>query len=243
MGVAEVMRAFDRGADGTWTLAALALDVSVGIITTVSALVDLNEAAELRSQHTTGLVHALEQASGVASNQQAWREEMTHDATNALTALRGALLTLQRHDGRLDQGTVGRLRSAAIDEVLHLEHLILSTEQQPVEAFDAWQTVCAVTATQAAIGLDVTFSGGPAPALGRPADLATALTNLLVNAAVHAAGSPVSVDVVTDRHRVLVTVSDRDPASPRRRPSGSSHAARAARRAPARGSGCTSRAR
>ena len=136
---------------------------------------------------------------------------MTHDATNALTALRGALLTLQRHDGRLDQGTVGRLRSAAIDEVHHLEHLILSTEQQPVEAFDAWQTVYAVTATQRAVGLDVTVSGGSAPALGRPADVATALTNLLVNAAVHAAGSPVAVDVVTDRHRVLVTVSDRGP--------------------------------
>lgn len=211
MGVAEMLRAFDRGVDGTWTLAALALDVSVATITTVCALRDLNEAAEQRSLQTNGLVNALERASGVASDQQAWREEMTHDATNALTALRGALLTLHRYDGRLDRGTVGRLRSAAIEEVHHLEHLILSTEQQPVQVFDAWDTVCAVTATHQVIGFDITVSGGSAPARGRPGDVSTALTNLLVNAAVHAKGSPVKVDVVTDRNRVLVAVSDRGP--------------------------------
>jgi signal transduction histidine kinase len=211
MGVAELLRAFDRGVDGTWTLAALALNVSVGTITTVCALRDLNEAAEQRSLQTSGLVTALERASGTASDQQAWREEMTHDATNALTALRGALLTLHRYDGRLDRGTVGRLRSAAIEEVHHLEHLILATEQQPVQVFDAWDTVCAVTATQQVIGLDITVSGASAPARGRPGDVSTALTNLLVNAAVHAKGSPVKVDVTTDRNRVLVAVSDRGP--------------------------------
>ncbi len=59
MGVAEILRAFDRGVDGTWTLAALALNVSAAIIATVSALRDLNEAADQRSSQTDGLVSAL----------------------------------------------------------------------------------------------------------------------------------------------------------------------------------------
>jgi signal transduction histidine kinase len=212
MGIAELLRAFDASAPGVWTLAALFLCASVGLLTTHSALMDLDDAVTSGHAHLETLVSALDRASTVATRHEAWREEMTHDACNALAGLRGALQTLERYDGRLDESTTGKLRTAAIREVHHLEHLIVAAKDQPTRDFDVADVLGMVVETRRAQGTHIeVYGGGHLHAHGRPDDLATALQNLLVNAEVHAPGSPVVIRVAGTPEAVEVLVSDWGP--------------------------------
>ncbi|QWZ08978.1 hypothetical protein KRR39_03865 [Nocardioides panacis] len=212
VGVAELLRSFDASASGVWTLAALSLCVCAAALSAHSAMLDLDQAMTDERSHVDVLAEALQRAHTRASGHEEWREEMTHDACNALAGLRGALQTLERYDGRLDESTAGRLRTAAIAEIRHLEHLIVAPEEEGTRDFDVVEVVAAVVETRRALGTRIQVWGGiDGHTHGRPDDLATALQNLLVNAEVHAPGSPVVVHVSRGPSGVEIVVSDSGP--------------------------------
>lgn len=211
MGVAELMRVLDRGTAGSWALGALLLSALVAGLTFRCAAARLDDAVSLDHAHLADVSEALDRARVDIDRYECTRAETAHDARNAVAGLRAALLLLDQYDGRLTERDTAPLRRAAVEELAHLEHLLTRTVEQPSTPFDAAVVVASVVENRRALGAEITMRSSTAVAFGRPLDLRTAVQNLLVNAAVHAPGSPVEVDVVTEGHRVVVTVTDHGP--------------------------------
>lgn len=203
MAVAELLRVISVAHEGAWGVTGAALVAVIASLTAHRALLDLDEAAcAERDAATTTEAGALKQ--------RAWREELVHDASNALAGLRAALVTLEEYGGRLDTLTKERLRAAALGEVSHLEHLIIRGEPDDTVDFDLEPVLRTVVETRRAMGLEIELSPCDVRAHGRPGDVATVLQNLLVNAQQHAAG-PVTVTVDEVGERVEIHVADRGP--------------------------------
>ncbi len=210
MAVAELMRALSVVSPGAWHLAGGALVAVISAITAHRALLDLDDAIKSGREDLAAVDQALSSSREDAGNQRAWREEFTHDARNALAGLRAALTTLDQYGGALDEGTIERLRSAALGEVGHLEHLITRSDRDKNIDFDLARVIGTVVNSRRAAGLDVTETGPAIRAHGRPGDVATALQNLIVNAQQHAQG-PVRVTTRARGDWIDVTVADSGP--------------------------------
>lgn len=203
MAVAELLRVISVVHEGAWAVTGAALVAVIASLTAHRALIDLDEAARAEREAATS-------TEAGARKQRAWREEMIHDASNALAGLRAALVTLEEYGGQLDTATKHRLRAAALGEVNHLEHLIIRGEPDETIDFDLEPVLRTVVETRRAMGMDIELSDCDVRAHGRPGDVATVLQNLLVNAEQHAAG-PVTVRVGTVGDTVEIHVADQGP--------------------------------
>jgi len=211
MGVAELLHVVSvYHADGAWELASAALVAGLAAITAHRALIDLDEAATSERAHLDAVAEALHHTRAGMSQARARREEMVHDARNALAGLRAALVTLEKYDGVLDAPTSVRLRTAALGEISHLEHLIVRGDSAEMVDFDLAEIVTDVVEAQRATGLRADVHVDPLQVHGRPGDLATSLRNLLVNARLHGGGG-VTVRTVMVADRVEIHVADRGP--------------------------------
>lgn len=211
MGVAELLRGLAPHDSAVGAIAA-AVSVTVAVLAAYGALVDLVEASAAQDEHLESFARALTQAHAVVSDQTAWREGMVHDAHNAIAGLRAAMLVLSRHDGPADPA-VDNLRSAAFDELGHLEHLIARCDEADTVDYRLDSVVRRAVETRSALGMTAELITFPCWSHGRPADVTTALQNLLVNAQRHGGGEvTVRVDPLGDR--VRVTVADRGPGLP-----------------------------
>jgi signal transduction histidine kinase len=213
MAVAELLRVISVVHPGAWVVTGAALVAVIAALTAHRALLDLDEAAVAGRQDLDAVALELTTTAAGASRQRAWREELVHDASNALAGLRAALITLEEYGARLDATTKERLRAAALGEVSHLEHLIIRGEPDETVDFDLEPVLRTVVETRRAMGMDIELSECDLRVHGRPGDLATVLQNLLVNAELHARGP---VTVITDEvgDRVEIHVSDRGPGMP-----------------------------
>lgn len=210
MAVAELLRVISVVHPGAWEVTGAALVAVIACLTTHSALLDLDEAAQAELGATADVLTS-NRARG--NRQRARRGQPLHGPGTRSAGLRAALVTLEEYGARLDVSTKERLRSAALGEVGHLEHLIIRGERDATVDFDLEPVLRTVVETQRAMGLDVDLGDCDLQAHGRPGDVATVLQNLLVNAGQHADGR-VTVRAVTVGHRVEVHVEDRGPGMP-----------------------------
>ena len=199
MGVAELLRMVAVYHPGGWELAAAALLALLGGLVAHRALLDLDETVRVARRRNEDI-----------ADHHAWREELAHDARNALAGLRAALTTLEKYDGVLDAATSVRLRTAALGEVNHLEHLIIRCDQADPVDFDVAEVVAHVVETQRANGANVALDVHPLRVHGRPGDLATAVQNLVVNARDHG-GNRITVRTRQVGNKMELIVSDRGP--------------------------------
>jgi signal transduction histidine kinase len=211
MGVVELFRLLATAYGGPWLTAAALLSAPIAAVTCWAALRDLFDATSAAHQRAADLSTALGQANATATAHDAWREELTHDLRNGLAGLRAALHTLSAYDGALDETTARQLRDAAVEEVAHLEDLVDGADRDELVDFEVAGVVRTVVRTRRATGQRVRLSGTAGVVRGRPGDLARVLQNLLVNAAAHAPGSPVTVQLGTGDGLVEVAVADRGP--------------------------------
>jgi signal transduction histidine kinase len=211
MAVVELMRLLATAQGDGWLVAAAVLSAAVATLTAATALHDLVEAAGTAHRRAVDLSTALATANTVATEHDAWREELTHDLRNALAGLRAAMSTLARYDGQLDELSVRQLRDAALEEIDHLAHLIDGADDEEVVDFEVAGVVRTLVRTRRATGQSVRLTGTAGVVRGRPGDLATVLQNLLDNAAVHAPGCPVTVQLVAGPSQVEIVVSDHGP--------------------------------
>jgi signal transduction histidine kinase len=205
------MRALDPGLAGPWTFAGLLVCLVMAALSARSAMVDLDEAVRTDERRRTDMALTLTRVSHEAVGLTEWREQLTHDARNACAGLRAALSILERYDGRIDPATREKLRLAAVQELGHIEHLLTRSPDEPCAPFELSEVVRRVADTARAVGAKVSVQGLPVHAVGRAADLAAVLKNLLVNAQTHAPGSGVRLRVHTDDDNVVVTCSDDGP--------------------------------
>jgi len=211
MAMIELLRGLDLGGWQAWTLAGVLLAAVVGAMATRSALIDIDAAVTADERELTGLTSAVLDLSDETQQLAAWREELAHDTRNACAGLRAAMEILDRYDGQVDPAIVDRLRVAALQEVGHIEHLVTRSTEQPCEWFDVREVVTSMCGAARSLGASVSVHARPAHAFGRPADLAAALKNLLVNAQTHAPGSHVDVVVSSDADTVTIRCSDDGP--------------------------------
>ena len=212
MSVVELMRLLDHLWPGDWLPGAALLNALLAAVAAWCALADLLDAAACEHERVNALSTALAVANRSATERDAWREEARHDLRNTLAGLRAALHTLETYDGDLDRSTAASLRRAALEEVAHVEHLV-SDERQDASpmVFELSDVLRTAVATRRATGQDVRLHGSAGLVQGRPGDFATVVQNLLVNAATHAPGSPVTLTVVPAGSHIEVSVSDRGP--------------------------------
>lgn len=213
MAVAELLRVISAVQPGAWEVTGAALVAVIASLTAHRALLDLDEAARAERENLDAAAEALNRSAAGANRQQAWREELVHDASNAIAGLRAALITLEEYGARLDAATKERLRAAALGEVSHLEHLIIRGDRDETVDFDLEPVLRTVVETRRAMGTEIELSDCDVRVHGRPGDVATVLQNLLVNAEQHA-GGPVVVTVVPMGDTVEIHVADHGPGMP-----------------------------
>jgi signal transduction histidine kinase len=213
MAVAELLRVISVVHLGAWTVTSAALVAVVAAVSGRSALLDLDEATRAERAKLETVASALSSSQLDANQQSAWREELVHDARNALAGLKAALVTLEEYGAGLDPATKDRLRQAALGEVGHLEHLIIRDDRDDTTDFQLDPVLRTVVETRRAMGARIELEDCHLSAHGRPGDVATVLQNLLVNAQRHARSAvKVSARKVGDQVEILVV--DEGPGMP-----------------------------
>jgi two-component system OmpR family sensor kinase len=142
-------------------------------------------------------------------------EERLHDVRSALATIRAADLTLRRHQDDLDEITRDTLETALTSELSRLDDLIRpATPASGTIDFRPAEVLAPLVAAERGHGADISFTVGDLVARGRPADVATVVHNLLVNARRYAPGSPITVTGHLEAGRVVLAVEDHGPGVP-----------------------------
>lgn len=152
-----------------------------------------------------------------AERLHAQQAERSHEARNALLAIEGATLTLERHRDALRRDDRDALLAAVAAEIQRLQHLVADADDAKAtrDEVAVWRVVERQVALARSRGVDVTAVGDPAVvALGGESVIAEALQNVLINVERHAgtrAGEAARVHVQPRGRHVLIRVEDRGP--------------------------------
>ncbi|MDQ3974618.1 MAG: HAMP domain-containing histidine kinase [Actinomycetota bacterium] len=170
------------------------------------------------SDQSSRLLDSLVNAMATEARLQADRaalQERAHEARNALYALDGATRTLERHRDALDEGMREALSAAVQAEIARLQRLVDGGEKGARIPFHIAEAVGHVVTCARSQGASVLCNlPRELQAVGRPADVAEVVQNLLENARRYAPGSPVRVRADRSGDRVVVRIEDRGPGIP-----------------------------
>lgn len=201
-----------------WSFAAVVLLAATSVVTVTIAMVEFTSVADSEQERLGSTEEALEEVARAFAALESERRGFAHDAHNVLLALQAASQTLARHGDQLDPEVRRRMRQAIVDELAHLDDLLLHATDRsssPVHTeVDVAEVVSTVAAAERSNGLDVRLDLQPCRALANPHETARVVRNLLVNARQHAAGSPVVVRVREAAGQVRVVVEDFGPGVP-----------------------------
>lgn len=139
LAVAEVSHAVEPGYRGPGTVTALLLYAVAGVLAVRAAHLDHARGVAAEQERIARLVQALARASERAVELRQWREHLVHDARNSMAGLRAALTVLESvsvPDDDPGTAVTARLRTAAVEEVLHLERLLAGSPALPAYALD-----------------------------------------------------------------------------------------------------------
>jgi signal transduction histidine kinase len=131
-----------------------------------------------------------------------------HDLRNAVTAVRSADTALRRYQAQLDPETGERLADAITAELGRLQLLVEPERPLEISAVALDEALAPVIALARASDMRVEVNMGSDVVLGDADATARIVQNLLVNARMHAPGSPVSVVSRRVRDKVELRVSD-----------------------------------
>ncbi|MHB1510809.1 MAG: sensor histidine kinase [Acidimicrobiales bacterium] len=201
----------NQGEAWTGLPALVLLAGAVALLAAVAA--DLRAAIHVVVRHDTRGRRRWEEAETQLALWQKIRQGQAHDMSNALSAVDGTLLSLQRGRDRLSSDTVDRLTAAVRDQIDWLRTL-LAGQDGPARRYDVTRLLSAL--------VDLRQDSSPAvhlhaeegiEAYGHPDRVAVVVNNILVNAAVHSSSASVKVTARLAARRgsdvVEIVVSDR----------------------------------
>lgn len=143
------------------------------------------------------------------------REELAHQARSALSAIEGAVRTLERHKDALDPTTRGSLEAAVRAEIANLQRLISGPPAGEPAAFALAEVLSPLVTVERLYGSHVVSLVAADLRVGCTPSVATEiLQTLLENAREHAPHSPIEVRAARDGDWVVVRVDDRGPGIP-----------------------------
>jgi signal transduction histidine kinase len=135
-------------------------------------------------------------------------DERLHDLRNAVTAVRTADAALRRYQAQLDPETGERLADAITDELGRLQLLVEPQRPLEISAVALDEALAPVIELARASDMRLEVNMGSDVVLGDADATARIVQNLLVNARVHAPGSPVSLVSRRVQDKVELRISD-----------------------------------
>jgi two-component system, OmpR family, sensor kinase len=205
-----------RLAELVWFTGSRILVVVSLLCAVAGALRELQRAfADQSARLLESLVASLAHESRLQAEQAA-RQERVHEARNALTAIDGATQVLEFHRERLDSETRGRLADSVSSEITRLQRIIADERGEGTRGrFGIQEALHPVLALARAAGALIEEDiPDDLEAVGRPADVAEAVQNMLENARRYAPGSPVAVRAERLGEVVFLRTEDRGPGVP-----------------------------
>ena len=202
---------------GAWSgslVVVLGLDALAGTFALIGAAVVTREALTDPTNGMTSMLQDLSAMRDDESRRQAEEIERLHEVRSVLGGLRAATGSLRKYEDNLDPGVRRRLEDAVGEELSRLNHLIDPLTSQVNEELNLEAVVMSVVVAEREQGLMVTTDLADVSVWGRPTEIATMVSDLLVNARVHAPGSAVQLTARIDDGMVAVDVRDWGPGLP-----------------------------
>ncbi len=213
LAAAAVARAFI----GVWPgslLVALALEALAGAFALGGALTGVRAAMAGTAGGITSMLQDLTTMRDEDSRRRAEDSERLHEVRSVLAGLEAARATLTKYEGRLDVDLRRRLQDAVGEELSRLNRLVDPPAPEATQELDLGSVLKSVVVAEREQGLVVTTDLAGVTVQGRAADVATVVSDLLVNARRHAPGSVVKLTARADRGVVALEVRDWGPGLP-----------------------------
>ena len=141
-------------------------------------------------------------------------DERLHDLRNAVAGMRCADSTLRTYSSRLDDETRAKLSEALSSELSRLQTLIEPGRELRSDEFCLSEALTPVLFTERSRGSLIDAHIDPVRVTGDRDAVAQVAQNLLTNARLYAAGSPVTISAEQIVDRVLLRISDNGPGIP-----------------------------
>ncbi len=213
LAVAAVVRAFAGGAWAGSLLVAVGLEALAGTFAFVGAA---SSARAGLVSTTAGMTSMLQDLSAIQDKDRrrlAEESERLHEIRSLLAGLRAATASLRKYEDSLDPGVRRRLEDAVGAELTRLDHLVDPGDPgDPQElVLDLKSAVRSVVVAAREQGLVVTSDLSEIYVRGQAAEIATLVSDLLVNARVHAPGSVVRLSSRVEGEVATLEVRDWGP--------------------------------
>jgi signal transduction histidine kinase len=203
-----------RGFGAMWPEAVL---VAIGLKALAGsfALVGAGMAARVALVSTTdGMTSMLQDLSAMQdedSRRRAEESERLHEVRSVLAGLHAATGSLRKYEDSIDPDVRRRLEDAVGAELTRLNHLIDPRLPEVAVDLDLEAVVMSVVLAEREQGLVITTDLANVTVQGTAAEIATLVSDLLVNARVHAPGSAVRLTARVDVGVVTLSVRDWGP--------------------------------
>jgi len=213
LAAAAVARAFI----GVWPgslLVALELEALAAAFALGGALMGVRAAMAGTTGGITSMLQDLTTMRDEDSRRRAEDSERLHEFRSVLAGLEAARATLTKYEGKLDPDLRRRLQDAVGEELSRLNRLVDPPAPAATQELDLGSVLQSVVMAEREQGLVLTTDLAGVTVQGSAAEVATLVSDLLVNARMHAPGSVVKVSARADRGVVALEVRDWGPGLP-----------------------------
>jgi signal transduction histidine kinase len=145
------------------------------------------------------------------SRRRADESERLHEVRSVLAGLHAATGSLRKYEDSIDPEVRRRLEDAVGAELYRLNHLIDPSMPEVAVELNLEAVVMSVVLAEREQGLVITTDLADVSVKGSAAEIATLVSDLLVNARMHAPGSAVRLTATVDSGVVSITVRDWGP--------------------------------
>jgi signal transduction histidine kinase len=213
LATAAVVRAFVGGAWSGSYLVALGLEALAGTVAFMGAAMAARSALASTTAGMTSMLQDLSAMRDEDRRRLAEESERLHEIRSVLAGLRAATGSLRKYEDSLDPGVRRRLEDAVGAELNRLNQLVDPAVPGVTEelVIDLESAVKSVVVAEREQGLVVTTDISDVHIRGRAVEIATLVSDLLVNARVHAPGSVVRLSSRVDGEVATLEVRDWGP--------------------------------
>ena len=202
---------------GVWSgslLVALALKSLAGAFAIVGAAMAARAALASTTDGITSMLQDLSRLRDEESGRRAEENERLHEVRSVLAGLHAATSSLRKYESSLDPDVRHLLEDAVGAELKRLNQLIDPCIPEVTEELDLKAVVMSVVVAEREQGLAVTTDLGNVSVQGTACEIATLVSDLLVNVRMHAPGSAVQLTARVDGGVATLDVRDWGPGLP-----------------------------
>jgi signal transduction histidine kinase len=203
-----------RSFGGAWSeslLIAIGLKALAGSFALVGAGMAARAAFVSTTDGMTSMLQDLNAMQDEDGRRRAEESDRLHEVRSVLAGLQAATGSLRKYEDSIDPEVRRRLEDAVGAELTRLNHLIDPRIPEVTIGLDLEGVVMSVVMAEREQGLVITTDLANVSVQGSTAEIATLVSDLLVNARVHALGSAVLLTARTDGEVISLSVRDWGP--------------------------------